>query len=150
MRLKIRSFFKNFSLLFTTAILLNPVNPSYARWVFLSNDNVGNSYYYEDSKTVNDPDNEQVSTWQLISYNESLSAPNGEPTQSVIQDVSYLCKVGYESYKQFYIGYYSGPNGSGVSVDQADTSGSGWERVIPDTMSYVLYKFFCKPPNIPS
>ena len=150
MRLKIRSFFKNFSFLFITAILLNPVNPSYARWVFLSNDNVGNSYYYEDSKTVNDPDNEQVSTWQLISYNESLSAPNGEPTQSVIQDVSYLCKVGYESYKQFYIGYYSGPNGSGVSVDQADTSGSSWERVIPDTMSYVLYKFFCKPPNIPS
>jgi hypothetical protein len=118
--------------------------------VFLSNDNVGNSYYYEDSKTVNDPDNEQVSTWQLISYNESLSAPNGESTQSVIQDVSYLCRVGYESYKQFYIGYYSGPNGSGVSVDQADTSGSSWERVIPDTMSYVLYKFFCKPPNIPS
>jgi len=150
MRLKIRSFFKNFPLSVITAILLNPVNPSYARWVFLSNDNVGNSYYYEDSKTVNDPDNEQVSTWQLISYNESLSAPNGESTQSVIQDVSYLCRVGYESYKQFYIGYYSGPNGSGVSVDQADTSGSSWERVIPDTMSYVLYKFFCKPPNIPS
>jgi hypothetical protein len=68
----------------------------------------------------------------------------------VIQDVSYYCRVGYESYKQFYIGYYSGPEGSGVSVDQADTSNSNWERVIPDTMSYVLYKFFCKPPTIPS
>jgi hypothetical protein len=147
---KIPLFFKILSLVGVTAILLSPVNPCYARWVFLSNDNVGNAYYYEDSKTVNDTENQQVSTWQLISYTEALSAPNGEPTQSVIQDVSYLCKVGYESYKQFYIGYYSGPGGSGVSVDQADTSGSSWERVIPDTMSYVLYQFFCKPPKIPS
>ena len=150
MRLKILPFFKNLTLTGITAILLNPVTPSHAKWVFLSNDNVGNAYYYDDSKTVNDPGNEQVSTWQLISYTETLTAPNGEPTQSVIQDVSYYCRVGYESYKQFYIGYYSGPEGSGVSVDQADTSGSNWERVIPDTMSYVLYKFFCKPPNIPS
>lgn len=150
MRLKILPFFKNLTLIGITAILLNPVTPSHAKWVFLSNDNVGNAYYYDDSKTVNDPGNEQVSTWQLISYTETLTAPNGEPTQSVIQDVSYYCRVGYESYKQFYIGYYSGPEGSGVSVDQADTSGSNWERVIPDTMSYVLYKFFCKLPNIPS
>ncbi|MEN9379414.1 MAG: hypothetical protein RJB15_1092 [Pseudomonadota bacterium] len=150
MRLKILPFFKNLTLTGITAILLNPVTPSHAKWVFLSNDNVGNAYYYDDSKTVNDPGNEQVSTWQLISYTETLTAPNGEPTQSVIQDVSYYCRVGYESYKQFYIGYYSGPEGSGVSVDQADTSNSNWERVIPDTMSYVLYKFFCKPPNIPS
>lgn len=144
------SFFKKMTLGILTAILLNPVNPCFAKWVFLSYDNVGNAYYYENSKTVNDPENEQVSTWQLISYNETLIAPNGEATQSVIQDVSYLCKVGYESYKQYYIGYYSGPGGSGVSVDQADTSTSSWERVIPDTMSYVLYKFFCKPPSIPS
>lgn len=144
------SFFKKMTLGILTAILLNPVNPSFAKWVFLSYDNVGNAYYYENSKTVNDPENEQVSTWQLISYSETLIAPNGEATQSVIQDVSYLCKVGYESYKQYYIGYYSGPGGSGVSVDQADTSTSSWERVIPDTMSYVLYKFFCKPPSIPS
>ena len=150
MRLKILPFFKNLTLIGITAFLLNPLTPSHAKWVFLSNDNVGNAYYYDDSKTVNDPGNEQVSTWQLISYTETLTAPNGEPTQSVIQDVSYYCRVGYESYKQFYIGYYSGPEGSGVSVDQADTSGSNWERVIPDTMSYVLYKFFCKPPNIPS
>jgi hypothetical protein len=144
------SFFKKMTLGVLTAILLNPVNSSFAKWVFLSYDNVGNAYYYENSKTVNDPENEQVSTWQLISYNETLIAPNGEATQSVIQDVSYLCKVGYESYKQYYIGYYSGPGGSGVSVDQVDTSTSSWERVIPDTMSYVLYKFFCKPPSIPS
>jgi hypothetical protein len=150
MRLKILPFFKNLTLIGITAFLLNPVTPSHAKWVFLSNDNVGNAYYYDDSKTVNDPGNEQVSTWQLISYTETLTAPNGEPTQSVIQDVSYYCRVGYESYKQFYIGYYSGPEGSGVSVDQADTSNSNWERVIPDTMSYVLYKFFCKPPTIPS
>ncbi|QWD64665.1 surface-adhesin E family protein [Polynucleobacter sp. MWH-UH2A] len=150
MRLKIPPFFKNLILVGLTAILLNPLSPSHAKWVFISNDNVGNAYYYEDSKTVSDPANEQVSTWQLISYAESLGAPNGEPTQSVIQDISYYCRVGYESYKQFYIGYYSGPEGSGVSVDQADTSNSNWERVIPDTMSYVLYKFFCRPPNIPS
>jgi hypothetical protein len=140
MGLKIPPFFKYLSLLGVTAILLNPVNPCNASWVFLSKDNVGNTY----------SENQQVSTWQLISYTETLSAPNGEPTQSVIQDVSYFCKVGYESYKQFYIGYYSGPGGSGVSVDQTDTSGSNWERVIPDTMSYVLYQFFCKPPKIPS
>ncbi len=150
MRIRISLFFKNLSSLGITAILLNPVNPSYARWVLLSNDNIGNSYYYDESKTVNDPNNEMVSTWQLISYTEALLAPNGEPTQSVVQDVSYLCKAGYESYKQFYIGYYSGPEGSGVSVDQADTSNSNWERVIPDTMSYMFYKFFCKPPNTPS
>ena len=150
MGLKIPPFFKDLSLLDVTAILLDPVNPCNASWVFLSKDNVGNTYYYEDTKTVNDSENQQVSTWQLISYTETLSAPNGEPTQSVIQDVSYFCKVGYESYKQFYIGYYSGPGGSGVSVDQTDTSGSNWERVIPDTMSYVLYQFFCKPPKIPS
>ena len=150
MRQKVPSFFKKISLMVLTAFLLNPASPCFAKWVFLSKDNVGNSYYYEDSKTVYDSENGLVSTWQLISYTETLAAPNGAATQSVIQDISYLCKVGYESYKAFYIGYYSGPQGSGVSVDQADTSNSSWERVIPDTMSYVLYKFFCKPPNIPS
>jgi hypothetical protein len=130
-----------------TVFLISPFNPALARWVFISNDNVGNAYYYEDSKTVRDNANSEVSTWQMISYAEALSAPNGAPTQSVIQDISYFCRVGYESYKQFYIGYYSGPGGSGVSVEQLDTSGSPWERVIPDTMSYVLYEFFCKPPT---
>ena len=127
-----------------TVFLMIPFNPALAGWVFISNDNVGNAYYYEDSKTVRDDANSEVSTWQLISYSEALTAPNGAPTQSVIQDISYFCRAGYESYKQFYIGYYSGPGGSGVSVEQVDTSGSAWERVIPDTMSYVLYAFFCK------
>jgi hypothetical protein len=127
-----------------TVFLISPFNPALAGWVFISNDNVGNAYYYEDSKTVKDNANSEVSTWQLISYSEALTAPNGAPTQSVIQDISYFCRAGYESYKQFYIGYYSGPGGSGVSVEQVDTSGSAWERVIPDTMSYVLYAYFCK------
>ena len=130
-----------------TVFLIGPFNAALAGWVFISNDNLGNAYYYEDSKTVRDNANNEVSTWQMISYAEALSAPNGAPTQSVIQDISYFCRVGYESYKQFYIGYYSGPGGSGVSVEQLDTSGSAWERVIPDTMSYVLYEFFCKPPT---
>ena len=130
-----------------TVFLIGPFNAALAGWVFISNDNLGNAYYYEDSKTVRDNANNEVSTWQMISYSEALSAPNGAPTQSVIQDISYFCRAGYESYKQFYIGYYSGPGGSGVSVEQLDTSGSAWERVIPDTMSYVLYEFFCKPPT---
>ena len=142
--------FKKVIFLVITATLLIPISPSYANWIFVSDDNIGNAYYYDDSKTVNDPKHALVSTWQMISYTEALSAPNGETTQSVIQDVTYFCKVGYESYKQYYIGYYSGPEGTGVSVDQADTSNSNWERVVPDTMSYVLYKLFCKPPNIPS
>ena len=128
-----------------TAILLNPINASHAKWVFISNDNVGNAYYYDDSKTVRNTQTEEVSTWLLTSYTESLSAPNGESTQSVVQDLSYLCRTGYESYKQFYIGYYSGTNGSGVGIDSTDTSDAQWERVIPDTMSYLLFKFFCKP-----
>ena len=128
-----------------TAILLNPINASHAKWVFISSDNVGNAYYYDDSKTVRNTQTEEVSTWLLTSYTESLSSPNGESTQSVVQDLSYLCRTGYESYKQFYIGYYSGTNGSGVGIDSADTSDSQWERVIPDTMSYLLFKFFCKP-----
>jgi hypothetical protein len=130
-----------------TAFLLNPLNHAWARWVFISNDNVGNAYYYDDSKTVRNSATSEVSTWQLISYSEALTAPNGSPTQSIVQDISYFCKTGYESYKQFYIGYYSGPDGSGVSVEQLDTSGSPWDRVIPDTMSYVLYQFFCKSPS---
>ena len=130
-----------------TVFLISLFNPALAGWVFISNDNVGNAYYYEDSKTVRDNANTEVSTWQMISYSEALTAPNGAPTQSIIQDISYFCRAGYESYKQFYIGYYSGPGGSGVSVEQVDTSGSAWERVIPDTMSYVLYEFFCKPPT---
>ena len=130
-----------------TVFLISPFNPALAGWVFISNDNVGNAYYYEDSKTVRDDANTEVSTWQMITYPEALTAPNGVPTQSVIQDISYFCRTGYESYKQLYIGYYSGPGGSGVSVEQLDTSGSAWERVIPDTMSYVLYEFFCKPPT---
>jgi hypothetical protein len=129
-----------------TVFLISPFNQALAGWVFISNDNLGNAYYYEDSKTVRDNANSEVSTWQMISYAEALSAPNGASTQSIIQDISYFCRAGYESYKQFYIGYYSGPGGSGVSVEQVDTSGSAWERVIPDTMSYVLYAFFCKPP----
>jgi hypothetical protein len=128
-----------------TVFLISPFNQALAGWVFISNDNLGNAYYYEDSKTVRDNANSEVSTWQMISYAEALSAPNGASTQSIVQDISYFCRAGYESYKQFYIGYYSGPGGSGVSVEQVDTSGSAWERVIPDTMSYVLYAFFCKP-----
>lgn len=150
MRTKIPTFFKNLTLIGLTAILFQPISPSHAKWVFVSNDNVGNAYYYDDSKTVKDPRNDLVSTWQLISYTEAMAAPNGETTQSVIQDMSYFCKTGYESYKQYYIGYYSGPEGSGVSVDQADTSNSNWERVVPDTMSYVFYRLFCKPTNTPS
>ena len=96
-----------------TVFLISPFNPALAGWVFISNDNVGNAYYYEDSKTVRDSANNEVSTWQLISYSEALTAPNGAPTQTVIQDISYFCRAGYESYKQFYIGYYSGPGGSG-------------------------------------
>jgi hypothetical protein len=133
--------------LFVTAFLMNPLNHAWARWVFISNDNVGNAYYYDDSKTIRNSATSEVSTWQLISYSEALTAPNGSPTQSIVQDISYFCKAGYESYKQFYIGYYSGPGGSGVSVEQLDTSDSPWDRVIPDTMSYVLYQFFCKSPN---
>jgi hypothetical protein len=129
-----------------TVFLISPLNSALAGWVFISKDNLGNAYYYEDTKTVRDNTNSEVSTWQMISYAEALSAPNGAPTQSVIQDISYFCRAGYESYKQFYIGYYSGPQGSGVSVEQLDTSGSAWERVIPDTMSYLLYAFFCKAP----
>jgi hypothetical protein len=133
--------------LFVTAFLMNPLNHAWARWVLISNDNVGNAYYYDDSKTIRNSATSEVSTWQLISYSEALTAPNGSPTQSIVQDISYFCKAGYESYKQFYIGYYSGPGGSGVSVEQLDTSDSPWDRVIPDTMSYVLYQFFCKSPN---
>ena len=130
-----------------TAFLLNPLNHAWAKWVFISNDNVGNAYYYDDSKTIRNSATSEVSTWQLISYSEALTAPNGSPTQSIVQDISYFCKAGYESYKQFYIGYYSGPGGSGVSVEQLDTSDSPWDRVIPDTMSYVLYQFFCSSPS---
>jgi hypothetical protein len=139
------STLKNSIILGLTVFLISPFNQALAGWVFISNDNLGNAYYYEDSKTVRDNANSEVSTWQMISYAEALSAPNGASTQSIIQDISYFCRAGYESYKQFYIGYYSGPGGSGVSVEQVDTSGSAWERVIPDTMSYVLYAFFCKP-----
>jgi hypothetical protein len=139
------STLKNSIILGLTVFLISPFNQALAGWVFISNDNLGNAYYYEDSKTVRDNANSEVSTWQMISYAEALSAPNGASTQSIVQDISYFCRAGYESYKQFYIGYYSGPGGSGVSVEQVDTSGSAWERVIPDTMSYVLYAFFCKP-----
>jgi hypothetical protein len=135
---------KKSAIICLTVFLANPLNQVWAKWVFISNDNVGNAYFYEDSKTVRNDAASEVSTWQLISYNEALTAPNGASTQSVIQDISYFCKAGYESYKQFYIGYYSGPEGSGVSVDQLDTSDSQWDRVIPDTMSYLLYQFFCK------
>jgi hypothetical protein len=141
------STLKNSIILGLTVFLISPFNQALAGWVFISNDNLGNAYYYEDSKTVRDNANSEVSTWQMISYAEALSAPNGASTQSIVQDISYFCRAGYESYKQFYIGYYSGPGGSGVSVEQVDTSGSAWERVIPDTMSYVLYAFFCKPPT---
>ena len=95
-------------------------------------------------KGILNPGAEQVSAWQMISYEERMSAPSGESIYSVIQDISYFCRPGYESYKQFYIGYYSGSNGGGVSVQNVDTSESNWERVIPDTMSELLFKFFCK------
>ena len=94
-----------------TVFLISPFNQALAGWVFISNDNLGNAYYYEDSKTVRDNANSEVSTWQMISYAEALSAPNGASTQSIVQDISYFCRAGYESYKQFYIGYYSGPGG---------------------------------------
>jgi hypothetical protein len=128
-----------------TAFLLNPLNGSYAGWIFISPDNLGNNYYYDDSKTIREAQSEQVSTWLLTSYSQALSGPNGEPTLSVIQDLSYFCRTGYESYKQFYIGYYSGPEGSGTSLGSENTPNSPWERVIPETMSDVLFQFFCKP-----
>lgn len=132
-------------LMVLTAFLLNPLNPCYAAWSFISSDNLGNNYYYDDSKTVREPQSDQVSTWLLTSYSQALSGPNGEPTLSVIQDLSYFCRTGYESYKQFYIGYYAGSGGSGTSLGSENTQNSAWERVIPDTMSEVLFQFFCKP-----
>ena len=121
------------------------VQPAYAKWVLISKDGQGNSYFYEDTKVVLNPGAEQVSAWQMISYEERMSAPNGESIYSVIQDISYFCRPGYESYKQFYIGYYAGSGGSGTSLGAENTPNSPWERVIPDTMSDVLFQFFCKP-----
>jgi len=131
-----------------TAFLLNPLNASYAGWSFISSDRLGNNYFYDDSKTVRETQSEQVSTWLLTSYSQALSGPNGEPTLSVIQDLSYFCRAGYESYKQFYIGYYAGQEGSGTSLGAENTPNSPWERVIPDTMSEVLFQFFCKPSQV--
>jgi hypothetical protein len=136
---------KKWTLMVLTAFLLNPLNASYAGCSFVSSDALGNNYYYDDSKTVRETQSEQVSTWLLTSYSQALSGPNGEPTLSVIQDISYFCRAGYESYKQFYIGYYAGSEGSGTSLGAENTPNSPWERVIPDTMSDVLFQFFCRP-----
>ena len=127
-----------------TLILLVALESAEAKWVFISKDGQGNSYFYEDTKVVKDPASEEVSTWQMISYVERMIAPNGEPVYSVLQDISFFCRPGYESYKQFYIGYYSGIDGGGVAVENINTSNSNWERVIPDTMSELLFNFFCK------
>jgi hypothetical protein len=136
---------KKWIVIVLTAFLINPLNASCAGWSFISSDSLGNNYYYDDSKTVRETQSEQVSTWLLTSYSQALSGPNGEPTLSVIQDLSYFCRTGYESYKQFYIAYYAGPRGSGTSLGSENTQNSAWERVIPDTMSDVLFQFFCKP-----
>jgi hypothetical protein len=146
-RTKIYPFFvtKKKIYMVLTAFLLNPLNACHAGWSFISSDSLGNNYYYDDSKTVRETQSEQVSTWLLTSYSQALSGPNGEPTLSVIQDLSYSCRTGYESYKQFYIGYYAGSEGSGTSLGAENTPNSPWERVIPDTMSDVLFQFFCKP-----
>ena len=80
----------------------------------------------------------------MISYVDRMNAPNGESIYSVLQDIPYFCRPGYESLKQFYISYYSGIDGGGVAVQRVDTSNSQWERVIADTMSELLFKFFCK------
>ena len=72
--------------------------------------------FYEDTKVVKDLSAEEVSTWQMISYVDRMNAPNGESIYSVLQDTSYFCRPSYESFKQFYIGYYSGIDGGGVAV----------------------------------
>lgn len=137
--------YKKIILVFLTAFALNPLHNSFAKWVFISDDNIGNQYYYEDTKTVKDLISEEISAWLLISYAETMQAPDGQSILSVIQDVSYSCRIGYESYKQFYIGYYTGPKGSGISLEQINTTNSAWQRVIPDTMSYLIFEFFCHP-----
>jgi len=71
-------------------LLLQPVH---AKWVFISKDNLGNSYFYEDTKVVKDPSAEEVSTWQMISYVDRMNAPNGESIYSVLQDISYFCAL---------------------------------------------------------
>ena len=86
--------------------------------------------FYDDTKVVKDLSAEEVSTWQMISYVDRMNAPNGESIYSVLQDISYFCRPGYESFKQFYIGYYSGIDGDGVAVQSVNTSNSQWERVI--------------------
>jgi hypothetical protein len=52
----------------------------------------------------------------MISYVDRMNAPNGESIYSVLQDTSYFCRPGYESFKKFYISYYSGIDGGGVAV----------------------------------
>ena len=79
------------------------LQPAHANWVFISKDGLGNSYFYEDTKVVKDPSAEEVSTWQMISYVDRMNAPNGESIYSVLQDIPYFCRPGYESLKQFYI-----------------------------------------------
>ncbi len=92
------------------------LQPAHAKWVFISKDGLGNSYLYEDTKVVKDLSAEEVSTWQMISYVDRMNAPNGESIYSVLQDTSYFCRPSYESFKKFYIGYYSGIDGGGVAV----------------------------------
>ena len=92
---------KKFFLL--SILLLLAAQPAFAKWVFISKDGQGNSYFYEDTKVVKDPASDLVSSWQMISYVEQMTAPNGQAVYSVLQDISYFCRPGYESYKQFYL-----------------------------------------------
>ena len=143
----VKSLFKKDKVLnkfFLSLSLLFLIHPAFAKWVLISKDDLGNSYFYEDTKTVKDTASDLVSTWQMISYTDGMRAPNGQIIYSVLQDMSYFCRPGYESYKQFHIGYYSGIDGGGIAIENNDTSGSNWERVIPDTMSELLFNFFCK------
>jgi hypothetical protein len=118
-------------------LLMNLVSNTYADWVKLSQNEIGDHFYY-DTATISKTDTRTI--WILINY--------GRPDKSraqEIQSVKYLMQANCsdKSTRELMSYSYSRSNGEGKPVVSSD-SGGKWQSLQRNSPEEDFYNLLCK------
>jgi hypothetical protein len=120
-----------------TLILLSLTDAVYADWIKQSQNEIGDTFYY-DSSTISKTDTRTI--WILINY----GSPDKSRTQ-MIKSVKYLMQANCSdrSTRELMSYSYSRSNGEGKPVVSSD-SGGKWQSVQRNSPEEDFYYFLCK------
>ena len=118
-------------------LLISLTEDATAAWVKLSENEIGDIFYY-DTSTIVKTDTRTI--WILMNY----GIPDKSRTQE-IQSVKYLMQANCsgKSTRELMSFSYSRPNGEGKPVISSDTGGK-WQGVQRNSPEEDFYKFLCK------